>query len=81
MLANLRRQQEQPKTTAPSIAEQPKTGLATLMRRGLPLPLVKTITRLWTGAGRPEGNTPDRVMSTMASSACSASASGSCFPE
>jgi tight adherence protein C len=36
------------------------------MRRGLPLPLVKTITRLWTGAGRPDSNTPDRVMSTMA---------------
>ncbi len=43
-----------------------KSGLSTLMRRGLPLPLVKTITRLWTGAGRPENNTPDRIMSTMA---------------
>jgi tight adherence protein C len=66
MLANLRRQQEQPKTNTPTIAEKPKGGLAALMRRGLPLPLVKTITRLWTGAGRPENNTPDRVMSTMA---------------
>jgi tight adherence protein C len=66
MLANLRRQQEQPKTTAPSSTEPRKRGLSTLMRRGLPLPLVKTITRLWTGAGRPENNTPDRIMSTMA---------------
>jgi tight adherence protein C len=66
MLANLRRQQEQPKTVAPSPTEQRKSGLSTLMRRGLPLPLVKTITRLWTGAGRPDSNTPDRVMSTMA---------------
>ena len=66
MLSNLRRQQEQPKTTAPSPTEQQKSGLSTLMRRGMPLPLVKTITRLWTGAGRPENNTPDRVMATMA---------------
>ena len=66
MLTNLRRQQEQPKTVAPSTTEQRKSGLSTLMRRGLPLPLVKTITRLWTGAGRPDSNTPDRVMSTMA---------------
>ena len=66
MLANLRRQQEQPKAAAASVTEQQKSGLATLMRRGLPLPLVKTITRLWTGAGRPETNTPDRVMSMMA---------------
>lgn len=66
MLANLRRQQEQPKASTPGPVEQPKSGLSTLMRRSLPLPLVKTITRLWTGAGRPENNTPDRVMSTMA---------------
>lgn len=66
MLANLRRQQEQPKTTASSPAEQQKSGLSTLMRRGMPLPLVKTIIRLWTGAGRPENNTPDRIISTMA---------------
>lgn len=66
MLSNLRRQQEQLRTTAPSSTEQPKSGLSSLMRRGLPLPLVKTITRLWTGAGRPENNTPDRIMSTMA---------------
>ena len=54
MLANLRRQQEQPKTPAPTVTDQRQSGLSTLMRRGLPLPLVKTITRLWTGAGRPE---------------------------
>ncbi len=67
MLANLRRQQEQPKSAAPTPTDQQqKSGLSTLMRRGLPLPLVKSITRLWTGAGRPESNTPDRVMSTMA---------------
>ena len=66
VLTNLRRQQEQPKTAAAAPTDQRKSSLATLMRRRLPLPLVKTITRLWTGAGRPEGNTPDRVMSTMA---------------
>ena len=66
MLSNLRRQQEQPKATGPSPTEQQKSGLSTLMRRGLPLPLVKTINRLWTGAGRPENNTPDRIISTMA---------------
>ncbi|HEY3338306.1 MAG TPA: type II secretion system F family protein [Propionicimonas sp.] len=67
MLANLRRQQEQPKTAAPSPTDQQKkSGLSTMMRRGLPLPLVRTITRLWTGAGRPENNTPDRIMSMMA---------------
>jgi tight adherence protein C len=65
MLKNLRRQQEQPKPN-PATTEQQKSGLSTLMRRGLPLPLVRTITRLWTGAGRPENNTPDRVMSMMA---------------
>ena len=66
MLANLRRQQEQPKATSPSPPEKQKSGLSSLMRRGMPVPLVKTITRLWTGAGRPENNSPDRVMATMA---------------
>ncbi|HSK32822.1 MAG TPA: type II secretion system F family protein [Propionicimonas sp.] len=66
MLKNLRRQQEQPKPNPAATTEQQKSGLSTLMRRGLPLPLVRTITRLWTGAGRPENNTPDRVMSMMA---------------
>jgi tight adherence protein C len=65
MLTNLRRKQEEPKT-GPVAAEQPKSGLSALMRRGMPLPLVKSITRLWTGAGRPEGNTPDRVIAMMA---------------
>jgi tight adherence protein C len=66
MLTNLRRKQEEPKTAGPTTTDQPKSGLSTLMRRGMPLPLVKTITRLWTGAGRPESNTPDRVMAMMA---------------
>ncbi len=66
MLANLRRQEEQPKSTTPTAIDQRKrNGLSTLMRRGLPMPLVKTITGLWTAAGRPEGNTPDRVMAMM----------------
>jgi tight adherence protein C len=36
------------------------------MRKVIPVPLVKTITKLWAGAGRPENNTPDRILSTMA---------------
>ncbi len=66
MLANLRRQQEQPKETISIPTDQQPGGLARLLRRGLPVPLVKSITKLWSGAGRPEHNTPDRVMAMMA---------------
>jgi tight adherence protein C len=31
----------------------------------MPAPLVKTIIKLWAGAGRPENNTPDRILATM----------------
>ena len=31
----------------------------------MPVPMVTMVTRLWIGAGRPETNTPDRVMATM----------------
>lgn len=65
MLSNLRRHQEKPKeAVAPT--EQPKQGgLGNVLRRAAPAPLMKTITKLWAGAGRPENNAPDRVLSMM----------------
>jgi tight adherence protein C len=66
MLANLRRQQAQPKETV-QVAERKQGGdLAAVLRRGTPAPLLGTINRLWAGAGRPENNTPDRIISSMA---------------
>nr|WP_300151858.1 type II secretion system F family protein [Propionicimonas sp.] len=67
MLANLRRQQAKPKEVAVSVTEQRKeSGLATALRRTAPAPLLKTITKLWANAGRPEHKTPDRILASMA---------------
>ncbi|MCA0296148.1 MAG: type II secretion system F family protein [Actinobacteria bacterium] len=66
MLANLRRQQEAPKPVPTGLpTEKQKGGLATKLRAKMPQPLVKTIVKLWAGAGRPENNTPDRIIATM----------------
>jgi tight adherence protein C len=67
MMKNLRRQQEKPKE-AISVSPDPRARLSVsgVMRKVIPVPLVKTITKLWAGAGRPENNTPDRILSTMA---------------
>ncbi|MGC3995221.1 MAG: type II secretion system F family protein [Propionicimonas sp.] len=67
MLANLRRQLDKPKQAAgPTLAGEKKAGgLAATMRRVMPAPLIGTITRLWAGAGRPENNTPDRILANM----------------
>ena len=68
MLANLRRQQVQPKQVMPTASAENSPGLSLsgLMRKGVPAPLLRSINKLWTGAGRPENNTPDRILSNMA---------------
>ncbi|CAL8975964.1 hypothetical protein PROP_01810 [Propionicimonas sp. T2.31MG-18] len=67
-LTNLRRNLDKPKevvAVAPN-GQRKRPGLADAMRRVVPVPLVRSITKLWAGAGRPENNTPDRILSTMA---------------
>lgn len=68
MLANLRRQQAKPKAAvAVAPSEQRKSnGLGETLRKSAPAPLLRTINKLWTGAGRPDNNTPERILSTMA---------------
>ncbi len=66
MLANLRRQHAVPAPVSTAMpSEKQKNGLATRLRARMPQPLLKTIVRLWAGAGRPENNTPDRIIATM----------------
>lgn len=66
MLANLRRQQEKPKEAVAVIDRKQGNDLAGILRRGTPAPLLKTINKLWAGAGRPDNNTPDKVIASMA---------------
>jgi tight adherence protein C len=66
MLANLQRNQQKAEEVARMSTGPAPGALATLMRRATPVPLIRGITKLWTGAGRPENNTPDRILSTMA---------------
>ncbi|MFT4110210.1 type II secretion system F family protein [Propionicimonas sp.] len=68
MLANLRRQLDKPKQNPGPTSltgEKKAGGLAVTMRRVLPAPLIGSITKLWAGAGRPENNTPDRILANM----------------
>jgi tight adherence protein C len=68
MLANLTRQREKAKeavvATAPS-EQRKQGGLGKMLRRSAPAPLLKTINKLWAGAGRPENNSPDRILAMM----------------
>lgn len=61
-LANLRRQLEQPK--AKVVLPERKTGseLDEIIRRQSPAPLLKLMTKLWTGAGRPEAWPVERLL-------------------
>ncbi len=67
MLANLNRQQKEPAQSVgtPSDQRKQRSGLADVLRRSAPAPLLKSITKLWAGAGRPENNTPDRILANM----------------
>lgn len=68
-LANLSRQiTTQPATPQAQTStdrKSPRT-LAATMRKVAPAPLMKTINKLWAGAGRPENNAPERIVATMA---------------
>jgi tight adherence protein C len=66
MLANLRRQQVKPKETVPLAEQRKESGFASVLRRSAPPPLLRSITKLWAAAGRPEHKTPDRILATMA---------------
>jgi tight adherence protein C len=67
MLANLNRQGKESASPAGTPTDQRKqrSGLADVLRRSAPAPLLKSITKLWAGAGRPENNAPDRILATM----------------
>lgn len=65
MLANLHREQKQAPAAPVASSDQRRSGLGEKLRKAAPAPLVKTITRLWAGAGRPEDNSPDRVLAMM----------------
>lgn len=64
-LANLRRQLDKPK--AKSVLPERKSGgdLAEIIRRQCPPPMLRMVTRLWTGAGRPEAWPVERILGTQ----------------
>ena len=68
-LANLRRQLEKKSAVAaPTVTANAgeQRGLGAKLRRSAPAPLLQTLNKLWAGAGRPENNTPERILATMA---------------
>ncbi|MCB0910922.1 MAG: type II secretion system F family protein [Propionibacteriaceae bacterium] len=68
-LANLRRQAEKKPAAAPQATASPEArrgGLTAAVRKAAPAPLMRTINKLWAGAGRPEDNPPERIVAMMA---------------
>ncbi len=68
-LSNLQRQLVKKPATAPQVAAGGETkhgGMIAAVRRAAPAPLMRTISKLWAGAGRPEANPPERIVATMA---------------
>ena len=62
MLANLRRQVAKPKAQVALAPEAQQGSLAEVLRRQSPAPMLKMITRLWAGAGRPEAWPVERIL-------------------
>ncbi len=68
-LANLRRQLDKQPAAAQAVTSSDRKnsgGLTASVVKAAPAPLMKTLNRLWAGAGRPENNTPERIVATMA---------------
>ncbi len=63
-LANLSRQLEKPKAKTVLPERKQGTDLQEIIRRQSPPALLKLVTRLWTGAGRPEAWPVERLLGT-----------------
>lgn len=64
-IANLRRQLEAPKAKTATLPDRkPGTAFQEILRRQSPAPLLKMVTKLWTGAGRPERWPVERILAT-----------------